>query len=451
MVSGNRTDPADPARRCTDPGRSAVWLAGILTTVVGGLAGAYIGFFGGLMGFRLGPWGNQDWPEGLALHLGGPLLGAIAGAAAGATGRVRLGATVGTTTVALFLLLVVICTVVDLDQVVGVGLVLLIAGGLAGAAGGALSRLIARSHLAQLTLGDFLTILIGGLTGAFIGLCCGLVGSSMVPPSGDLVQAALCLGGPLFGAIGGALGGAVRRAWLRAMLAPTGPALFLVPVVLFTDVDPNQAVWAGGALLIAASVAAASGGIIGARMAGSRRFQFSLTAAFWGVFACALACGLLAVKGQHVKWCRERTVAQRRYKQLGVLKRLEHFQSFPDFGPGSDMVGLRLVALAPDESGDPNDELVHLKDLRMVWLDRLTIEGKAFNDAGLAALGSVLGRFAGVEVDELALNGTRITDAGLEHLKGFSGLQSLDLRGTGVTDDGAERLRQALPDCEIVR
>jgi hypothetical protein len=452
------------------------------------------------MGFWLGPWGNQDWPEGLALHIGGPFLGAIAGAVGGAIARVRLGATVGVATVTLVLLLVVICTVVDLDQVVGVGLVLLIAGGLAGAAGGALGRLMARSHLAQLTFKDFLTVLVGGLTGAFVGFCCGLVGFSMNPrPGDDLVEAAVYLGAPFFGAITGALGGAIKRAWLSAILAPIGPVLFLLPTVLFTDVDRNQVSWVGGVLVIATAIAGASGGVIGGRMAGNRRFQFSLTAVFWLVFVCAVACGLLAVKQQQDEWWRERTVAERRCKQLGVLRKLEHFQCFPDFRPGRDMVGLRLVALASEKKGDPNDELIHLKELPNWWLERLTIEGQAFNDAGMAQLGTVLGGFTGLEVNELALPGTQITDAGLAHLEGESnlralnlsdtsitdaglvclpslkehlrsldlsytrvtdtglvhveglpGLEVLNLRNTQVTDEGVKKLQEALPDCEII-
>jgi hypothetical protein len=152
------------------------------------------------------------------LHIGGPFLGAIPGAVAGAIGRVRLGATVGATTVALSLLLVAICSVVDLDQVVEMGLVLLIAGGLAGTTGGALGKLMARSELAQLDLKDFLTILFSGLAGAFVGFCCSLVGFSMYPrPGDDLAEAAFYLGAPFLGAIAGALGRAIRRAWLSAM------------------------------------------------------------------------------------------------------------------------------------------------------------------------------------------------------------------------------------------
>ena len=44
---------------------------------------------------------------------------------------------------------------------------------------------------------------------------------------------------------------------------------------------------------------------------------------------------------------------------------------------------------------------------------------------------------------------TNITDAGLEHLKGLTNLEELDLRWTKVTDAGVAKLQQALPNCEI--
>ena len=44
-----------------------------------------------------------------------------------------------------------------------------------------------------------------------------------------------------------------------------------------------------------------------------------------------------------------------------------------------------------------------------------------------------------------------MTDAGLEHLKGLTKLQSLDLRNTQVTDAGVKGLQKALPKCKIDR
>ena len=45
----------------------------------------------------------------------------------------------------------------------------------------------------------------------------------------------------------------------------------------------------------------------------------------------------------------------------------------------------------------------------------------------------------------------QITDAGLVHLKGLTGLQTLNLAGTKVTDAGVAELKKALPNCEIIK
>ena len=44
---------------------------------------------------------------------------------------------------------------------------------------------------------------------------------------------------------------------------------------------------------------------------------------------------------------------------------------------------------------------------------------------------------------------TKITDAGLVHLKGLTKLVSINLIGTKVTDAGAQDLQKALPRCYI--
>ena len=43
------------------------------------------------------------------------------------------------------------------------------------------------------------------------------------------------------------------------------------------------------------------------------------------------------------------------------------------------------------------------------------------------------------------------TDADLEHLKGLTALQTLDLQGTRVTDAGVEELKKSLPDVLVLR
>ena len=49
----------------------------------------------------------------------------------------------------------------------------------------------------------------------------------------------------------------------------------------------------------------------------------------------------------------------------------------------------------------------------------------------------------------LYLNNTQVTDAGLAHLKGLTSLRQIDLAGTKVTHAGIEELRAALPGCRV--
>jgi hypothetical protein len=51
----------------------------------------------------------------------------------------------------------------------------------------------------------------------------------------------------------------------------------------------------------------------------------------------------------------------------------------------------------------------------------------------------------------LNIGETQVTDAGLEHLKGLTVLQRLDLRGTKVTPAGVEQLKKSLPNVEVTR
>ena len=57
-------------------------------------------------------------------------------------------------------------------------------------------------------------------------------------------------------------------------------------------------------------------------------------------------------------------------------------------------------------------------------------------DAGIEALTSL------TELQELRLDGTKVTDAGLVHLAGLERLQFLELWNTQVTDSGLAHLLQ---------
>lgn len=72
--------------------------------------------------------------------------------------------------------------------------------------------------------------------------------------------------------------------------------------------------------------------------------------------------------------------------------------------------------------------LAHLRRLR--GLKHITVEGSEITDAGLAHLREMTG------MKHLSFNHTKLTDAGLKHLAGFRQLERLGLAGTQVTDEG---------------
>ena len=55
------------------------------------------------------------------------------------------------------------------------------------------------------------------------------------------------------------------------------------------------------------------------------------------------------------------------------------------------------------------------------------------------------------QAPRLNLDGTRISDAGLAHLKELTKLSSLDINGSQVTEAGVRDLQQALPSLKIYR
>ncbi|MEO2021815.1 MAG: hypothetical protein ABGX05_08295 [Pirellulaceae bacterium] len=71
--------------------------------------------------------------------------------------------------------------------------------------------------------------------------------------------------------------------------------------------------------------------------------------------------------------------------------------------------------------------------------------------AALEQLGATIGKDENGNVVSLSLIGTKITDAGLVHLKRLTKLQRLGLEFTKVTDAGVADLQKALPNCKISR
>ena len=81
--------------------------------------------------------------------------------------------------------------------------------------------------------------------------------------------------------------------------------------------------------------------------------------------------------------------------------------------------------------------MVHLKEFTR--LEVLDLSWTKVTDAGLVHLKGL------TKLRDLNLEGTKVTDAGLVHFKGLTKLRDLNLVATRVTDAGKEKLLQALP------
>ena len=90
------------------------------------------------------------------------------------------------------------------------------------------------------------------------------------------------------------------------------------------------------------------------------------------------------------------------------------------------------VAYLPPEFGDK--DVACLKGL--VNLGRLALIGTGISDAGLEHLQGM------TSLEALLLDGTAITDAGLKYLEGLTNLEALALSNAEITDVGLERLQE---------
>ena len=75
----------------------------------------------------------------------------------------------------------------------------------------------------------------------------------------------------------------------------------------------------------------------------------------------------------------------------------------------------------------------------------LNLSRSKITDAGLLHLKGL------TSLQTLSLYRTQVTDAGLVHLTGLTSLKSLDLRGTKVTDAGVADLQKVVPNCKITK
>jgi len=112
------------------------------------------------------------------------------------------------------------------------------------------------------------------------------------------------------------------------------------------------------------------------------------------------------------------------------LKDLENFKTLQE--KISTLAGFYLKGQRADNT---DVELKALKDL--TWFSRVTsleLVGTNVTDAGLEHLKGSTG------LKSLNLADTNVTDAGLEHLKGLTGLTQLDVTSPKITDSGVKAL-----------
>jgi|SRR5436190_4447146 len=94
-------------------------------------------------------------------------------------------------------------------------------------------------------------------------------------------------------------------------------------------------------------------------------------------------------------------------------------------------------------------QLSSLTEVRKLFLTDIKIATgphveRPLRDSDLAVLRNMR------QLDDLLLWGANISDTGLEYLKRFTKLTTLDLRRTKVTPDGVRELQKALPNCKIL-
>ena len=128
----------------------------------------------------------------------------------------------------------------------------------------------------------------------------------------------------------------------------------------------------------------------------------------------AMLIGLLVVASNAVGEDKVVKRSDAEKKAIAVIKKLGGDVTFAEKKPGKPVIGVYLASTKVTDAG-----LVHLKGM--------------------------------MNLQMLHLYNTKVTDAGLVHLKGLTKLQFLTLDRTKVTDAGVKKLQAALPKCKIVR
>jgi hypothetical protein len=137
--------------------------------------------------------------------------------------------------------------------------------------------------------------------------------------------------------------------------------------------------------------------------------------------------------------------------QIEKLTQLKHLQIGVAVWPTNwtlapkDVLSLSWPAQFSVENHVTDAGMEHVKGLTQLEYLELAGDAPKITDAGLRYVKGLR------KLRTLRVAGAGITDAGLESLTGLSQLEELDLGETGVSNAGLESFKQALPTCRIWR
>jgi hypothetical protein len=103
-------------------------------------------------------------------------------------------------------------------------------------------------------------------------------------------------------------------------------------------------------------------------------------------------------------------------------------------------VDLRYYEVNDREVGDFAKSLQAFPQLKA-----LHFKSTKITDAGLAHLKNL------PQLRTLGLENAKISDAGLGHVKALAHLEALNLKGTGVTEEGVRGLEKGMPKVKVER
>jgi hypothetical protein len=154
-------------------------------------------------------------------------------------------------------------------------------------------------------------------------------------------------------------------------------------------------------------------------------YQFSLRSLLVFGILCAIPCSCVAVRMRTAERQGEATLA------------------IENIGGRAEYAYLFTSRLCPAPPGPPWLRRLLGDDFfaNVVWVD---FEGTRVTDADLQHLKRL------PQLSRLDLDGTQVTDADLVHLEGLTTLHYVRLDSTRVTRTGVLALRRALPTCEII-